>query len=140
MAEIPNAFEDETAEPCGVCLELARKAVIQPRAVMPIKKFTLLRKDNRPCCVDCQATETTMQILIGQHPSFPAARLVIANERCEGFAMPPGMMSKFGLCSMGCIRPCSVQDLENHRIWLERNGIPDSTRLAPGDSWESLLG
>ena len=100
---------------------------------MPLPKFpALLRQDGRKCCCDCQATDATMSDTAGfQHPQFGPARLTIANERIEGLRMPLGMMEHFGLCQMGWIRPCSLEDLDSHIEWLEENGIPNSCGLEP---------
>lgn len=124
-----RAFDDLTDDVCPVCLELAMKGCIQPRAVMPLPKFPArLRADGRKCCRDCQATETTMAAGF-QHPEFAAARLTIANERCEGLVMPFGIMEHFGLCQGGWIKPCSLEDLESHIEWGDRHGIPNSSQL-----------
>lgn len=123
-----RAFDGFTPEskPCLVCVELAMKGTIQGRAVMPLPKFPAhLRIDNRPCCVDCQATETTMSIG-GQHPDFGAARLTIANERVAGTMMPRGLMEVTGLCSMGYMKPSSLEDLDVYLDWLESNWIYNS--------------
>lgn len=123
-----RAFQDVGSQPCPVCLELAMAGKIQARAVMPLPVFPARnRSDGRECCRDCQATETTMAILAGQHPRFFPARLTIANERLEGIVMPRGMMEHFGLCSGGWIEPCSLDDLKPHIQWLERHGIPNSS-------------
>ena len=125
-----RAFEGNlTDDPCPVCLDLASHGVIQPRAVMRLPTFpATLRTDGRPCCRDCQATETTMAMGF-QHPQFGPARLTIANERCEGLTMPLGMQERFGLCKAGYIEPYSLEDLSKHSAWLERHGIPDSVSL-----------
>lgn len=126
MGKAFEGFTDD-AKPCPVCLELAEDHVIQPRAVMPLPPFPArLRADNRQCCRDCQATETTMALKIGQHPRFGSARLTVANERIEGTLMPDGMMEHFGLCQMGYLLPSSVDDLDAHITWLERNDIPNT--------------
>lgn len=125
-----RAFDDLTNEPCRVCLELAEGGNIQARAVMPLPKFPArLKTDGRKCCRDCQATETSQRL--GNHPTFASARLTVANERCEGLVMPPGMMEYYGMCAMGFLEPCSFSDLESHTLWLESHGIPDST----GTEW-----
>lgn len=131
--ETPRLFDDAADEPCPVCLELMKQGTIQPRAVLPLPKWPArLRADGRQCCRDCEATESTMALLDGQHPQFGPARLTVANERLEGIVMPRGMMENFGMCSMGYIRPCSVDDLESHVEWLGRHGIPNSSSL---DEW-----
>ena len=122
----PRAFDDLSEIPCSVCLELAMKGQIQSRSVMPLPSFpALLRASGQPCCRDCQATETTMAMGF-QHPRFEPARLTIANDRIEGLVMPLGMMEHLGLCKMGFIRPCSIDDLDQHILWLNSQGIPDS--------------
>lgn len=119
-----RAFEGLSDRPCGVCRELAEEGVIGHEAVMPLPPFPArLRSDGRPCCRDCQATETTQAAINGQHPSFGPARLTVANERIEGLRMPRGLMENFGMCRMGFIEPCSLDDLENHQAWLEKHGI-----------------
>lgn len=127
----PRAFDELADKPCPVCLELAQSGAIQPRAVMPLPKFPALSLDGRQCCRDCQATDTTMRMKIGQHPLFAAARLTVANERIEGSLMPLGMMEHFGLCKMGLIRPSSLEDLQWHLAWLDRHGIPNSCGQEP---------
>lgn len=124
-------FDDVGETPCSICLQLARENKIQSRAVMPLpKKFPpLSRMHNAPCCHDCEAVDTTQALGIGQHPDFAAARLTIANERCEGLVMPPGLMEHMGLCKLGLIRPCSIEDLDAHIDWLQRHGIPNSVGL-----------
>lgn len=129
MSDGPRAFDGFTPEskPCQVCVELADQGTIQGRAVMPLSKFPArLRADNRQCCCDCQATETTMALPIGQHPDFGAARLTIANERVEGTVMPLGMMEHMGLCQMGYMKPSSLEDLNAYLDWLEDNDIKPS--------------
>lgn len=99
MSDGQRAFDGFTPDsvPCPVCVELAREGTIQGRAVMPLSKFPArLRADNRQCCCDCQATETTQALGIGQHPDFGAARLTVANERVEGTLMQLGFMEHFG--------------------------------------------
>ena len=131
MAEIETrrrVFDGFTqkAVPCPVCLELAVSGVIQPRAVMPLPPFPArLRADGRPCCRDCQATETTMAFE-GQHHEFGPARLTIANERIEGMSMPFGLMENCGLCQLGFLLPCSIDGLDHYCEWLEANNIPNS--------------
>lgn len=135
-----RAFDDLTDQPCPVCLELASAGAIQARAVMPLPVFPgRSRRDNRLCCRDCQATDATMS-MGWQHPEFAAARLTIANERLEGLTMPPGMMEHCGLCKLGWVRPCSLDDLAAHVAWLKRHGIPDfcgfmrfEQRVQPGE-------
>ncbi len=127
-----RAFDDLGDQPCSVCLELAMAGQIQARAVMPLPTFPArLRADGRQCCRDCQATDTTQAGLGGQHPAFGPARLTIANERIEGMVMPFGMMEHFGLCQMGWIKPCSLDDLDSHIQWLEKCGIPNSCSVEP---------
>lgn len=129
MSNGQRAFDgfNPDSVPCPVCVELAAEGIIQGRAVMPLPKFPArLRADNRACCIDCQATETTMALDIGQHPDFGAARLTIANERVAGMTMPSGMMEVMGLSSMGYVRPSSVKDLDAHIDWLESNGLHNS--------------
>jgi len=70
-------------------------------------------------------------MLRGQHSEFAAARLTIANERCEGLVMPAGMMEHFGLCKLGVMAPCSMDDLDAHLAWLTRYGIPTDTGCTP---------
>ena len=65
---------------------------------------------------------------VGNHPDFAPARVAIANERLAGIVMQPGMMLLYGLCKMGIVWPCSLDDLEAHTAWLESHGIPDSSR------------
>ena len=133
----PRAFDDLSDTPCPVCLGLATQGQIQSRAVMPLPSFpALLRQDGRPCCRDCQATETTMRMGF-QHPEFGPARLTIANDRVEGLVMPFGMMEQFGLCRMGWIRPCSIDDLDRHIAWLTSHGIPDSVAAEPFERWKA---
>ncbi len=121
-----RAFADLSDEPCPVCSELAERGVIRRRAVMPLPNFPArLRADGRQCCRDCQATETTMAMNIGQHPSFEPARLTIANERDEGLSMPLGLMEHMGLCKAGFVDPCSIDDLHQHIEWLNRHGIEE---------------
>ena len=135
-----RAFDDlpDDPEPCPVCLALARNGDIQPRAVMPLPKVPArLRLDGSPCCRDCQATETTMALVRGQHPMFVAARLTVSNERCAGLVMPPGLMESFGLCAVGYVEPCSLDDLEAHIQWLERHGIPNSSTSLPVSEWST---
>ncbi len=124
MAKKRRAFDDLTDEPCPVCLELALGEDIQNRAVMPLPKFPARDDQNRPCCRDCQATRVVQAV--GGQPQFHAARLCIANERCEGLVMPLGMMERFGMCQMGYIEPCSMDDLDAHAEWLASHGIEDS--------------
>ncbi len=129
MSDPGRAFHGFTpeSEPCSVCVELAQAGTIQGRAVMPLPKFPArLRIDNRACCIDCQATETTMALKIGQHPDFAAARLTVANERVEGTLMQLGFMEHFGMCSMGYIRPSSLKDLDAQSDWLENYDIQPS--------------
>jgi hypothetical protein len=126
-----RAFEDVQDEPCPVCLELAQRGEIQARAVMPLPKFPArLRTTNQPCCRDCQATETGMA-MGWQHPDFGAARLTVANERCEGLVMPLGMMENMGQCLHGIIAPCSFEDLQKHLAWGRRHGIPNDIGCVP---------
>lgn len=121
----------EDSKPCPVCLELAMQGRIQARSVMPLPSSpATLKSDNRKCCRDCVATETT-QRLCGNHPDFGAARLTVSNDRVEGMTMPPGLMEHFGFCSMGYIDPASLDDLEFFINWLERNGIPNSCSAEP---------
>ena len=123
-----RAFDDikPDAKPCTVCLELAKSGAIQARAVMPLPPFPArTKRGNRQCCRDCQATETAMA-LWGIHPDFVAARLCVANERCESLTMPVGMAEAFGICREGVVAPASHEDLVAHNKWLRRNGIPDS--------------
>lgn len=125
MNDVGRAFDGFTPEskPCPVCVELAQAGTIQGRAVMPLPKFPArLRADNRACCIDCQATETTMAVG-GQHPKFGAARLTVANERVEGTVMPRGLMEVMGMCNMGYMKPSSIEDLDAHIDWLESNNI-----------------
>jgi len=127
----PNVFRDikPDAKPCSVCLELAKQGAIQPRAVMPLPPAPARsRQDNRPCCRDCQATETAMAIW-GIHPDFAAARLCVANERCESLSMPKGMAELFGMCKEGVVASASLEDLDRHCEWLKRNGIPEHAGL-----------
>lgn len=122
-----RAFDDLTDTPCPVCHELAERGEIQFEAVMPLPKFPArTKRDNVQCCRDCQATDTTMSMRIGQHPSFGPARLTVANERIEGLRMPFGMMEHFGMCKMGFVEPCSINDLLGHQAWLERHGIGET--------------
>lgn len=126
ISERPRAFDQVTDDPCPVCMELYRAGRIRGRAVMPLPEHPgRLESSNQPCCTDCQATDTTRRF--GNHPDFAAARLTIANERCEGLVMPPGLMEHMGLCMYRMIRPCSNDDLADHRKWLEKHGIEDST-------------
>jgi hypothetical protein len=121
----PRVFDNisESAKPCPVCLKLAKSECIQGRAVMPLPPFPArLKSDNSQCCRDCQATETAMAVW-GIHPDFVAARLCVANERCEALTMPLGMAELFGMCKEGVVRPCSNEDLNRHLDWCERNGI-----------------
>lgn len=123
-----RAFDDvtEDSKPCPVCLDLAMRGKIQPRSVMPLPPFPqALKSDNRKCCRDCAATETTQRVC-GNHPDFVAARLTVSNDRVEGMTMPLGMMEHFGFCGMGYIDPASQDDLEFYVAWLARNGIPQS--------------
>jgi len=124
-----RAFDDLTDKPCMVCLELAACGDIQGRAVMPLPKFPARDDQNRPCCRDCQATRIVQAV--GGQPNFSAARLTIANERCEGLTTPLGMMEHFGMCQMGFIEPCSIEDLDGHATWLESVGVPDDTGCVP---------
>lgn len=127
-----RAFEFLTDSPCPLCLELAVTGVIQARAVMPLPVFPArARHSNSKCCRDCQAAETLMDSRIGGHPSFGPSRVTVANDRCEGLVSPVGLMEHRGLCKMGFIEPCSVDDLESHAAWLEGLGIPDSTSTNP---------
>lgn len=129
MSNGQRAFDGFTPEskPCPVCVELAAAGTIQGRAVMPLSKFPArLRADNRQCCCDCQATETTQALGIGQHPDFAAARLTIANDRVEGTVMPLGMMEVTGMCRMGYMKPSSLDDMDAHIDWLENNDIHNS--------------
>lgn len=139
MAE-PRAFDDipSNPTPCPICLQLALDSIIQPRAVMPLPNFPALNIDGVKCCRDCQATETMMRLGF-QHPEFGAARLTVANERCEGLTMPLGMMEHFGLCKMGYIRPCSLEDLESHLRWLESHGHCSGIGLLPVPEKSSSL-
>lgn len=123
----PRAFDDFTpdAKPCPMCVKLARSEQIQPRAVMPLPPYPArLRSSNQPCCRDCQATETA-QRMFGVHPDFVAARLTVANERCESLVMPYGFAEHFGMCREGIVRPASIDDLDSHADWLRVNGIED---------------
>ena len=129
-----RAFEKVQDTPCSVCLDLASRGIIQPRAVMPLPEFpAMLRQDGRKCCRDCQATETTMAVEMGQHPMFEPARVTVANERVEGMLMPKGMMERFGLCALGYIAPASLEDLPSYIEWLEKHGIPNSAGIQPFD-------
>jgi hypothetical protein len=120
-----RAFDDLTESPCPVCVELATRGAMQWRAIMPLPSFPArLRADGRQCCRDCQATETTMAMRIGQHPEFESARLTVANERIEGLAMPLGLMEHMGMCEMGFVDPCSIDDIDRHTAWLDRH-VPD---------------
>jgi hypothetical protein len=133
-----RAFEGVQDEPCPVCLELAERGIIQPRAVMPLPEFpAMLRQDGRKCCRDCQATETTMAVIEGQHPQFEPARLTVANERVEGLVMPEGMMERFGMCAMGYVAPASIEDLPDHHDWLARHGIPDASYPMSKQFWKT---
>ena len=51
-----RAFDGITvdAKPCPICLELAAKGRIQPRAVMPLPPFPARSLNNRQCCRDCE--------------------------------------------------------------------------------------
>lgn len=123
----PRAFDqiEASAKPCQVCLPLAKREQIQARAVMPLPPFPARMKiGNQPCCRDCQATETAM-LAFGIHPDFVAARLCVANERCESLTMPMGMAENFGMCREGIMRPASVDDLKAHQEWLAKNGLED---------------
>lgn len=66
-----------------------------------------------------------------QHPDFEAARLTVANERCEGLVMPFGLMEHFGQCLVGILAPCSIDDLESHLAWGKRHGIPSDGSCQP---------
>jgi len=124
----PSVFDgiDKHAKPCEVCLPLAKQGCIQGRAVMPLPPFPArMKADGRRCCRDCQATETAMQ-LWGIHPDFTAARLCVANERCEALVMPDGLAEHFGMCREGLVRPSSYGDLKRHLQWCELNGISPS--------------
>ena len=113
------AFEGLTDKPCLLCLGLAEAGAIQARAVMPLPVFPARsRYSSGPCCRDCRTAEVLMDRRLGGHPQFAPSRLTVANERCEGLVMPPGMMKHFGLCKMGFIEPCSTEDLESHAEWL----------------------
>lgn len=118
-----RAFDGLLDRPCEVCRELAEQDVIQREAVMPLPSFPArMKSDSRQCCRDCQATETT-QRACGNHPSFGPARLTVANERIEGLRMPLGMMEHFGMCKMGFIEPCSLDDLTDNQAWLDKHSI-----------------
>jgi hypothetical protein len=125
LAQRVRAFENVQDKPCPVCLELMYDGKLQPRAVMPLPKFPpRLRKDGRQCCRDCAATDTTQALVRGQNPDFAAARLTIANDRCEGLVLPLGFQELRGLCAAGYIAPCSNEDLPQHLRWLKRHKIP----------------
>ena len=123
-----------TNTPCSVCLNLAKQGKIQPRAVMPMPKFPATRREtDEQCCSDCQAADTVMAM--SGHPMFESARLAVANERLEGLLLPKGMMEHMGLCKMGLMKPCSLDDLENHVAWLEKHGIPNASCCHPEEEW-----
>ena len=102
--------------------------IIQRRAIMPIPTFPAMIGVNElevkgmQCCRDCQAAETLQRLKVA-HPTFSGCRTCVANDRVEGLVMPFGMMEHYGLCKVGVIRPCSVDDLNTHLSWLESHGI-----------------
>lgn len=137
MVEIGNAFDKATNTPCPVCLKLAKKGMIPPRTVMPLPEFPARRREtDEPCCVDCQAADTVMAI--GGHPMFEGARVATASERLEGLLLPKGMMERFGLCQMGLLKPCSVEDLANHLVFLELNELPNAACCHPEEEWDNF--
>ena len=130
----PRAFDGikKNAKPCPICLSLARCGEIQERAVMPLPPFPArLKSDGSQCCRDCQATEAAMAIW-RIHPSFGPARLTVANERCESLTMPLGMAEHFGMCRAGLVRPASLEDLDQHLVWLRRNKLEIPLEKADG--------
>lgn len=115
------------AKPCPVCLPLAREELIQTRAVMPLPPFPARSNDNRSMCRDCQATELAIRLgAIPRFKEFGSARLCVANERCATLTLPFGMAEVMGMCLSNIVDPASIDDLETHLAWLERNGIEDS--------------
>jgi hypothetical protein len=132
-----NVFHRTTKSPCSVCLTLAKQGKIQPRAVMPLPEFPARRREtNEQCCADCQAADVVVGM--GGHPEFVPARVATANDRLEGLLLPKGMMEFFGLCQMGLMKPCSLDDLENHIAWLDKHGIPNASCCHPEEEWGGL--
>lgn len=88
---------------------------------MPLPKWgPTLRSSGEPCCFDCQAADTLLAVGRLDFP-FAMARLPIANERGESLRLPTGSAECMGLCSKGIMRPASLDDLNDHMQWLDKN-------------------
>ena len=112
-----TVFSRATEAPCPVCIEMVNSGYLEWSSVMPLPVVGPRSVDGRPCCFDCQAAEVLMRL---SSVTFDMARHAVAAERAETLRMPDGLSQAIGLCSMGVMRPASIDWLDFYYDWLER--------------------
>lgn len=106
---------DPAGVPCPHCLAAERVGDIRWEAVQPLPdRPPLLRRDNTPCCHDCESADTLVALKLA--PDWGMARTAVQNDRREQYRQPGTPMGLVFHCLM---RPSGPDALTKQWAWLD---------------------